>query len=73
MIRCEKFPPFACLHVCVCMYVMYADGTVAAPRGGGVVGSRNNNMSEQQKMSLMVIKERDAKIVSPIEPPPVAN
>ena len=72
MIRRKKLPPFACLHVC--MYVcMYADGTVAAPRGGGVVGSRNNNMSEQQKMSLMVIKERDAKIVSPIEPPPVAN
>ena len=56
------------MYVCMC-----ADGTVAAPRGGGVVGSRNKNMSEQQKMSLMVIKERDAKIVSPIEPPPVAN
>ena len=48
----------------ICMYVcMYLDVSTV-PRGGGVVGSRNNNMTEQQKMSLMVIKERDAKIVS---------
>ena len=52
------------IYVYVFMYVcMYVDGS-AVPRGGGVVGSRNNNMTEQQKMSLMVIKERDSKIVS---------
>lgn len=42
-----------------------ADGSIlpTIPPPRGVTGSRNNNMTEQQKMSLMIIKDRDAKIV----------
>lgn len=30
----------------------------------GVVGTRNNNMTDQHRQALMLIRERDAKIVS---------